>query len=59
MNGLIISMYAVALALLGGWCANIYKIFSNGFAVAEWGGMEILRIIGVFMAPLGGVLGFL
>jgi len=37
-----------------GWVANIITIAqADGFS-----GMLILRIIGVFMAPLGAVLGF-
>lgn len=50
----------VLLALLGagGWVANVYKIFTTGFEVAQWGGLEVMRIVGVFVAPLGAVLGF-
>lgn len=45
------------VAGLGGWCANIYKIIT-GSGIDQWGGMEIGRVIGVFIAPLGAVLGF-
>jgi hypothetical protein len=53
-----ISIIVIALLFAGGWCANIYKIISNGFEIAQWGGMEIARVIGVFVAPLGALLGF-
>lgn len=48
---------AIGLSGLGGWIANIVKIASSGFDV--FNGMLILRCIGVFLAPLGAVLGFI
>ena len=51
-------IYAIVLAGIGGWCANVYKIVSTGFEFAQWGGLEIGRVIGVFVAPLGAILGF-
>lgn len=48
----------IATAMAGGWIANIYKIITFGFAVSEWGGMEVARVVGVFLAPLGAVLGY-
>jgi len=55
---MIYSIYAVAFALLIGWCMNIYKIIDSGFEIAQWGGMEVIRVVGVFVAPLGALLGF-
>lgn len=57
------SLFGIAIVLLailsaGGWMANIYKIFTTGFEVAQWGGVEVMRIVGVFIAPLGSVLGY-
>ena len=40
---------------LGGWIANIVKIITN----YESAGMLVARACGVFMAPLGAVLGYL
>ncbi|AUR90523.1 TMhelix containing protein [Vibrio phage 1.144.O._10N.286.45.B3] len=59
-NGSVFFGLCAALALLsmGGWVANVYKIFTTGFEVAQWGGLEVMRIVGVFVAPLGAVLGF-
>lgn len=51
----IVGLWFVAL---GGWVANIYKLISTGMVIAEWGGMEIARVVGVLVAPLGAVLGF-
>jgi hypothetical protein len=47
----------VVLAGLGGWIANIVKLV----AAADGGitAMLIVRIVGVFFAPLGAVMGYL
>lgn len=42
---------------LFGWGFNIYKIICMDFAAGVTG-MMVARIIGVFIAPLGAVLGF-
>lgn len=57
----LITTGAIVLGLLAfiGWILNIIKIIGSGFVLAEWGGMEVARIIGVFVAPLGAVLGWL
>jgi hypothetical protein len=51
---------AFALGILGlvGWCVNIAKIIQTGFVLADWGGLEVARVIGVFLAPLGALLGW-
>jgi hypothetical protein len=53
-----IELIVVAIVLLGagGWIANIVKIIGTDFA--DFNGMLIARCIGVFIAPLGSVLGF-
>jgi hypothetical protein len=53
-----IIIFALFIAGVGGWCANIYKIVTTGFELASWGGMEVMRVIGIFIAPLGALLGF-
>ncbi len=52
-------LLVVLLVLFGsvGWVWNIVKIVQSGFDVIT--GMFIARCIGVFVAPLGAVLGFL
>lgn len=54
-------MVAGLIALLGagGWIANIVKLVSVDVPLAEFGTMEILRIVGIFLAPLGSILGFI
>jgi hypothetical protein len=47
----------VWVAALGGWIANVVKLVGSDFT--QFSGMEIARIIGVIVAPLGAVLGYL
>ena len=47
----------VALVGAWGWISNIIKLASMDFGGVT--GMLVLRAIGVFVAPLGAVLGFL
>jgi hypothetical protein len=39
-----------------GWVWNIIKIVGSDFGVIT--GLLVMRVIGVFLAPLGAVLGF-
>lgn len=47
----------VALLGIGGWIANIVKLVWSNFDPLT--GMVVARAIGIFVAPLGAVLGFL
>ncbi|WP_145541867.1 hypothetical protein [Yersinia alsatica] len=58
MEKLIIGFYVLMFLAVGGWIANIYKLATYGFALADWSGMQVARVIGIFVAPLGAVLGF-
>ncbi|HGM6831998.1 TPA: hypothetical protein ACKQCE_000532 [Serratia marcescens] len=58
MRALSIGMFAFVIAAVIGWIMNIWKIIDSGFVLAEWGGMQVARVIGVFVAPLGAVLGW-
>ncbi|EMJ3153878.1 hypothetical protein [Yersinia sp. 2545 StPb PI] len=58
MDKLIFGFYALMFLAVGGYIANIYKMVTYGFVIAEWGGMQVARIIGIFVAPLGALLGF-
>lgn len=51
---------AVAIALVVGWVLNIVALFGLASApVTEVTLMFILRVVGIFVPPLGGVLGYL
>lgn len=47
----------VFLLAVGGWVANIIKVF--GAVSDPITGMFILRVVGIFAAPVGAVLGYL
>jgi hypothetical protein len=47
----------IAFALFGGWIANIIAIVNSLHGAID--AMFIARCVGVFVAPLGGVLGFI
>ena len=38
-----------------GWCINLLNVFSENYE----GGVQILQIVGVFVAPLGAILGWM
>lgn len=46
---------AVTIALCVGWVLNIFTIANSNL---ELTGIFVLRIIGIFIAPLGAVLGY-
>jgi hypothetical protein len=54
-----VELFIVLLVALGGigWIWNIVKIVGSDFANIT--GMLVMRCVGVFIAPLGAVLGFL
>lgn len=54
-----IELFIVVLAMVGvgGWIANIVKLVGMDFGVIT--GMLVARVAGIFVAPLGAVLGFL
>lgn len=51
------ALFAIVFATIGGWIANIVKIFGMSFdpLTAE----AVLRVIGVFVFPIGGIMGYL
>jgi hypothetical protein len=53
-----ITIIAFACIAVCGWIANIYKLATCGLALSEIGMMEVLRVVGIFLPPLGVVLGF-
>ena len=52
-------LFAFAAALAAGWVVNIVKLFGLATAADPNYVMAALRIAGIFLAPLGGVLGWL
>lgn len=56
MGGFII--LALWFLAVTGWVMNIVKLIGFTGTVAMMGIFEILRIVGIFVAPLGAVLGW-
>ena len=48
---------AFVVVIIGGWVMNLVEIVNYDFASIT--GMIILRIAGIFIAPLGAVLGWI
>ena len=50
--------YLILWLVLGiGWVVNIFKLVM-GVGADPLTSMEVLRIIGIFIAPLGGIVGW-
>ena len=47
----------LVIALVYGWIANIVSLYHSNFN--ELTGQLVLRIVGIFVAPLGAVMGYL
>lgn len=56
-NSLTVALLWLALIVTGiiGWVMNIVAIFHSNFSVIS--GELVLRVIGVFVAPLGSIMG--
>lgn len=50
-------MFVIAIAGFGGWVANIVKIIGSNFDNPITT-MLVVRLIGIFVAPLGAVIGY-
>lgn len=48
---------AILLVAGGGWVANIVKLV--GMDMGSLSGMVIVRVAGIFVPPLGAVMGYL
>lgn len=56
-NFFVYTMWVFFVAALIGWILNIIKFV--GMLGGEVTTMFLVRIVGIFFAPLGGVLGFI
>lgn len=52
-----LAIVVIVLVGVGGWVANIVKLTGESFDPIT--AMAVIRSIGVFVAPLGSVLGFI
>lgn len=51
---LVVLMLAVMVAAIAGWVMNIFKLMDADGITVE----TIVRVIGIFLAPLGGIVGW-
>lgn len=51
-----LAFLAFVFTMIGGWCVNIYKLVTGPFDIT---GEFILRVVGIFAAPLGSIMGFI
>lgn len=56
-GGALIACICLAIVGVAGWVMNIVALTQSSFEPIT--GMLVARIIGVFLAPLGAVLGYL
>lgn len=58
-TGIYLGLFSICIFIFGiyGWVWNIIKIAQGD--VLPLTGLMVLRIIGVFLAPIGSVLGYL
>lgn len=51
---IILTIFAVVVAALIGWVMNIIDLLTNSYTFIQ----TIIRIIGIFMVPIGAVAGY-
>lgn len=47
---------AILFASVGGWILNLIKVFNAEFSTIT--GVLVVRVIGVFVAPIGSIFGW-
>ncbi|EHK0743347.1 hypothetical protein JYR44_004176 [Salmonella enterica] len=47
----------LTIFLLGGWIMNLVKLVNGGDLQFE-AGMTLARVVGIFVVPVGSILGF-
>jgi len=55
----VLGFVAIWLVAIGGWIANIVKLFGLASVPDPNYVMAALRVVGIFVPPLGAILGFL
>lgn len=55
----LITMLGVIVSLMIGWVLNIVHVFGYIGGTTDQNAEVAIRIVGIFLAPLGGVIGWL
>ncbi|ELY3838777.1 hypothetical protein ACTV1P_003930 [Cronobacter malonaticus] len=50
-------LVGLCVLLLGGWVMNLLKLIASA-DLHSHAGMTLARVVGVFLVPVGGILGF-
>ncbi|ELY7414599.1 hypothetical protein SOJ79_004125 [Cronobacter sakazakii] len=50
-------MVGLCVLLLGGWVMNLLKLIASG-DLHSHAGITLACVVGVFLVPVGGILGF-
>jgi hypothetical protein len=56
MGKILLLQLALIIGFGYGWVANLIKVIGADFGMIT--GMIVCRVIGIFLAPLGGILGY-
>ena len=51
-----ILIFGLIITGMIGWVLNIIKLLNSDFIPS---GLDILRVVGIFIAPLGAIIGFI
>lgn len=54
----VLALWVLILVGFIGWVLNIVAIFRAG-PIAEWTAVVLVRVIGVFVPPVGAVVGWI
>lgn len=54
----VFSMLVVYAVFIYGWVMNIIALVAHAGPVASWTAIEVARVVGIFVIPLGAVLGY-
>ena len=52
-----VMIVGLAIFLLGGWIMNLVKLVNGGDLHFD-AGMTLARVVGIFVVPVGSILGF-
>lgn len=57
-TGVLLSLMlvGVGIAAVAGWVINILEVFGSNFSVIT--GELVLRVVGIFIPPIGAVMGY-
>jgi hypothetical protein len=55
---LVVGLAVVIAAAATGWVFNLLEVVHSP-AISQWAGVHVLRAIGIFVAPLGAIMGYL